>query len=159
MKLTPYAPEPYYPKITVPEGFYLVVDTREQRPLFKSQPYIIHKGLKYGDYSIAGFESVISIERKSLSDLYSTLGKGRKRFEKEIHGLMEYEWKGLLIEGTEEDCYCPQLYSAIHPNSVYHSIASMNIHGFHVYWAKNRHRARDWVLSRLIKYYHMKRGE
>jgi DNA excision repair protein ERCC-4 len=158
MKTSPYKPPTYYPKIDIPDGFYMVVDSREQKPLFKGVntvigKCIVHRALKYGDYSILGFEDRISIERKSLPDLYSTLGKGRTRFEKEIRGLSTYEWKGLLIEGSEDDCYTPDQYSAIHPNSVYHSIAAMNILGFHIYWAKNRTRARDFVLSRLTKYY------
>jgi len=150
----------FKPSITVPEGFTLVVDTREQKPLFKPAEWIISKALKQGDYSVSGFEDKIAIERKSISDLLSIIGKERKRFEKEIERLKDYWWKGLLIEGSERNVYNVNRYSAVHPNAVYHSLASFEIRGFHIYYAPDRTHARYWVLSRLIKLYqHLRLGK
>jgi ERCC4-type nuclease len=72
------------------------VDTREQLPIeFKIDGVvseIIRTKLDYGDYA-AGFEDKagkhiafmpIFFERKSLGDLYGTLGKGMERFKAEI---------------------------------------------------------------------------
>ena len=129
-------------------------DTREQKPLFKPAPWIIESGLKSGDYSIKGFENIITIERKSISDLLGTLGQGRDRFENELNRIREYKWAGLLIEGLEGELYQPSDFSGLHPNSLYHSISAIETKwGLHIYYAKDKKRARWWVLSRLTRLY------
>ena len=144
----------FTPKIDIPDGFIMIVDTREQKPLFKLKPWIIEAGLNSGDYSIQGFENIITIERKSIPDLLGTLGKGRIRFEKELNRMNEYKWKGLLIEGLENDVYQPNDFSSMHPNSIYHSLAAIETKwGVNVYYAKDKKHARNWVLSRLTKLY------
>jgi len=144
----------FTPKIDIPDGFIMVVDTREQKPLFKPKPWIVEAGLNSGDYSIQGFETVITIERKSIPDLLGTLGKGRIRFEKELNRMSEYKWKGLLIEGLENDVYQPNDFSSMHPNSIYHSLAAIETKwGVGIYYAKDKKHARWWVLSRLTKLY------
>ena len=151
----------FTPKIDIPEGFTLVQDSREQLPLFKPKPWIVSKGLKAGDYSIQGYEDIVSIERKSISDLLGTLGKGRDRFERELDKLKDYKWKGLLIEGLEDDVYQPNDFSGMHPNSIYHSLADIETKwGLSVYYSKNKKDARAWVLSRLTKLYkYLRNGE
>ena len=82
--------------------FTVVVDTREQVPFdFRSIPAretdgggcvavrTVVKGLATGDYSIEGWENRVVVERKSLTDLYGTLGRGRERFEREFDRLAE----------------------------------------------------------------------
>lgn len=153
MKLIPRIS--FTPKIQIPEGFYLIQDTREQKPLFKPAPWIIEKGLKSGDYSIKGFEDTIAIERKSINDLYGSLGVGRKRFEAELGRLLDYAWKGLLIEGPESKLYDEvHKFSSLHPNSLFHSLSRIEVfYGLHIYYAKKPYQARWWVLSRLTRYY------
>ena len=153
--------EKFKPIIEIPDGFKLVVDTREQTPLFLTyRPWIIYKKLDQGDYSVLGFEDKIAIERKSISDLLSVIGKNRERFEREIARLKNYWWKGLLIEGTEKDVYDVHRFSSVHPNARYHSLASFEIRGFHIYYAEDKRKARWWVLTRLIKFYrHMREGK
>ncbi|HRR45284.1 MAG TPA: ERCC4 domain-containing protein [Mesotoga sp.] len=155
--ILPEAVQTFKPKIILPKGFVLIVDTREQAPLFDVCEWCVRKALKQGDYSVVGFEDKVAIERKNMADLLSSLGSDRKRFEKELERLEGYEWKGLVIEGTETEIYVPSRFSSIHPNSVYQSICSMEVRGFHVYYAKDREKARWWVLSRLAKYYKHKR--
>lgn len=141
------------PAIAIPEGFIMIQDTREQKPLFTPADWVIEKGLPVGDYSILGFEKIITIERKSLPDLYGTLGKGRKRFEKELLKMVEYEWAGLLIEGPESNMMKEQDYSSMTPNQIYHAVSSIESRGIHVYYADKVGYARDWVLSRLTRFY------
>jgi len=67
----------------------IVVDTREQTPLEFSQDYIertTRTKLEYGDYSARhnGRICPMFFERKSLSDLFGTMGKGNKRFRAEV---------------------------------------------------------------------------
>jgi len=160
MRLTPL--KQFTPKIEIPDGFYLIQDTREQKPLFKSFPWVVEKALKAGDYSIQGFETVVAIERKSVNDLYGSLGQGRKRFEREMQRLMEYRYKALLIEGTESQLYQEtHRFSALHPNSIYHSLAKIEVfYGLCIYYASKPKWARWWTLSRLVKLFkYLREGE
>ena len=150
----------FSPKIVIPDGFTLIVDTREQTPLFTTKPWIIYRKLDQADYSILGFEDKIAIERKSITDLLNVMGISRKRFEKEIERLRGYWWKGLLIEGTEKDVYDIHKHSSVNLNARYHTLASWEIRGFHIYYAESKKKARWWVLTRLIKLYqHLREGK
>ena len=154
--------EPVRPKISIPEGFVLIVDTREQAPLFQpeSEPWIISETLKTGDYSIKGFEGQVVIERKGLSDLFTSLGKNRERFKRELKRMEGMRWKGLVIEGSEREVMTPQMYSEMHPNSVYHSLSSIQVkYNVHIYYAKRVEQARWWVLSRLTRFYKIMREQ
>ena len=155
------------PKIDVPKDMVIIQDTREQKPLFSPAPYIIDKNLKTGDYSIAGMEEMVTIERKTIGDLYGTLGRGRDRFEKELRRMSPMLWKGLLIEGTEDDMMRgldlsvidnPKKKNVMTPNKIYHSLSSLEVQGLHVYYARGKKSAREWVLSRLTRFYKHFRG-
>lgn len=88
----------------------ILIDSREQAPLkFKSKHLdsVIVQKLDYGDYRVVfkdNFSPKVAFERKSISDLFGTLGKGYKRFKREI--IRSQEDKALLIiiiEGTLSD--------------------------------------------------------
>ena len=81
----------------------IVVDTREQHPLLKGKE-TIRKALKTGDYSLEGQEHLLSVERKSLPDLFGTLGSGHERFKKELARALNYKYFVILIEGSYSDC-------------------------------------------------------
>jgi len=78
--------------------YMLVVDTREQKPLWK-RGVKVHK-LNAGDYSIEGYEDKIAIERKSLSDAYSTALSGHQRFKKELERAKDLDYFAIVIEGN-----------------------------------------------------------
>lgn len=93
--------------------FTIIVDTREQFPYHftgfradsrhKYKPLIIptkRAALKTGDYSIEGFEDRVAVERKSLSDLYSSLGGERDRFKREFERLNKLDHAKLVIEAS-----------------------------------------------------------
>lgn len=90
------------PKICPAE---IVIDTREQAPFsFMSiDPWdridVTHQALKTGDYSIVGYESRITVERKSISDFYGSIGSDRERFEREMVRLSQMEFAAVVIEG------------------------------------------------------------
>jgi hypothetical protein len=53
------------------------------------------------DYSIDGHEKHVQVERKSVADLFSTLGARRDRFEAEITRLHETcDYACVIVEGT-----------------------------------------------------------
>lgn len=78
----------------------ILIDTREQSPLkfTRFSNWIAEtkrKKLTVGDYSIEGMESILTVERKSLSDLITTLMQNRTRFFKLCEKLAQYRWRVL----------------------------------------------------------------
>ena len=86
----------------------IVIDTREQLALgfdkYRNVTTDTHK-LDAGDYSIKGFESSISFERKSIQDLVGTLVGGHERFLRELERMKDYEEKYILVEHTPTMLY------------------------------------------------------
>lgn len=59
----------------------------------------VYAHLKTGDYTIAGLESEVVIERKSLTDLYGSCGKrGRDRFKAEHERMTAFPFAAVVIE-------------------------------------------------------------
>jgi len=81
----------------------IIIDTREQKPL--DFPYGFVSGtlrakLDVGDYACAfenGYLPKVVFERKSISDLFGTMGKGYERFKKEIELAKELDIRLILI--------------------------------------------------------------
>lgn len=130
------------PPITCP--FTVIIDTREQSPFpfkgFRADAkharqvqgqkiipdlYIPteRSGLPTGDYSIQGHESSIAIERKSLTDLYGTLGSGRDRFERELDRLSKFQVAHVVVESDWMTALrSPPDRAKLSPKSVFRSI-------------------------------------
>lgn len=84
----------------------VIVDTREKYP-YAFQGYacsVETKKLDTGDYSIAGMEHLVCIERKSsVSELSNNLCKDFARFERELERMQEFEYRILILEFTEKE--------------------------------------------------------
>lgn len=92
-------------------NWVMIIDTREQTP-WTFEDIVIGMGeqkkqlklktmttrLRSGDYSIAGLEEVVAIERKSKSDLFGTIGNGRERFLRELSRMNEMKWAAVVVE-------------------------------------------------------------
>ena len=133
--------------------FRIVVDTREQFPYdfsripprgkdggkFLTIP-TVRSGLESGDYSIEGFEGRVAIERKSLEDLYSTLGDGRERFEREFERLSTYDFAAVVIEANIQEIWRPEetrgstWRSRLNPKSVEGTIVAWSVRYPRVHW-------------------------
>ena len=81
----------------------IIIDTREQLPLQFDNKQItetIRQKLNVGDYGCVfedGYEVPVYFERKSLTDLFGTLGEGYERFKKEIVRAKETDKKIIII--------------------------------------------------------------
>lgn len=134
----------------------IVIDTREQRPYQFPEPVkTITKTLETGDYSLSGFEDRICIERKSLPDLFGSLGKGRARFEREFQRMSEFQYACLMIECGFLDVFCsPPKFARVHPKSVFRSVYAWSIrYGIHVCWATNREYAQKITYIMLERWW------
>ena len=104
----------------------ILVDTREKLPFdFTNHSNwignTVSQKLKAGDYSVQGMEHLLAFERKSLTDLISTLMHNRATFFKSCERLAKYRWRALLVEASYEDVkstYDEGLYTLAHPNAV-----------------------------------------
>jgi ERCC4-type nuclease len=104
----------------------VLIDTRERAPFnFRRFANWIagesRQKLDAGDYSILGMENVLALERKSLSDLITTLIQQRSRFFKMCEKLAQYRWRALLVEASYEDIKSPydeEFTTMAHPNAV-----------------------------------------
>jgi ERCC4-type nuclease len=106
----------------------VIIDTREQEPLPIRRLPVVTGGLYSGDYSVAGFENVFAVERKSIDDLVSCCANSnRERFEHELHRLRGFEFKRLLIIGRREQVERGDYTSKITPAAVLGSLSAFEI--------------------------------
>lgn len=145
--------------------FRIVVDSREQAPYtfegYRSadgQPLIIptaEGGLPTGDYSIAGYEDEVCVERKSIGDLFATLGQRREQFEAEHDRMAGMASACVVIEATWDDIILrPPKQSLLNPKSVFGTAASW-LHKYGVPWFTLGHRkaAELWTYT-FLKAFH-----
>lgn len=128
----------------------IVVDTREQLPLFKSPPAKRQK-LDAGDYSVVGYETRIAVERKSIADLYGSFGKGRNRFERSMRRLCMLPARLLVVEGSLADIRTFTYQGRVKPDVIYGSLLAWCAIAYQVApWpCENRATARTAVRSFL----------
>lgn len=105
----------------------VLIDTREQYPFDFSRFKNWIGGerslvLKAGDYSVEGMEALLILERKTLTDLITTVIQQRVRFFKQCEKMTKYRWRALLVEASYEDIKAPydqdEYCTLAHPNAV-----------------------------------------
>ena len=142
----------------------VIVDSREQQPFtFSAWPdvEVTRATLITGDYSLAGFESVIACERKELNDLIACLQNGnRERFEKELARGAALHRFCVLVEGALEDISRHNYRSQMKPAAALQSLFAFQIrYGTAFLFCGNRAGAEYACYSLLAKYlYELRRG-
>lgn len=128
-----------------PQDLTYLIDTREQAPLDLSPFLTVTTTLPTGDYSVAGLEHVIAIERKSLQDLLGCIGQGRERFEKEIQRLLAYECRAIVVEASWADLERGEWRSQVTVQAALGSVLGWIARGVPVVMAGDRRRAAQTV--------------
>ena len=102
----------------------IVVDSREQCPFrFEGFNAVVTVGaLEAGDYSLAGFERRVAIERKSLPDLVACLGVERERFARELARLRGYDCAAVVVEATADDLRAGHFRARLNPEAAWQSV-------------------------------------
>jgi len=151
-------------EFSIPSDFVLLIDTREQSPLFVPKPpkdlLIKRTTLPSGDYSCLNWESSIAFERKTIEDLCGCLGKDRDRFRRELDRLCAYERKYLIIEAYEHDLLRYHEFSQMEPNAIRGSLVAIELKycpGIIVHYEPDRAQLERWVLDRLLYFTKFKR--
>lgn len=87
-------------KVVMPE---IIIDTREQLP-FTFSGYTTQRGtLPTGDYSLAGYEHAVAVERKSHGDIWACCAAERARFERCLERLAALDRAAVVIECSLTD--------------------------------------------------------
>jgi hypothetical protein len=102
------------------DGFTIIIDTREQKPLVfeDSERGTLHTG----DYSVKGFEESFVVEHKTIKDLIGTCDnygkKGKKsnrtRFKEELQRMKDgFSFYCIAISGlpADIDAECKKIYT------------------------------------------------
>ncbi len=135
----------------------LKIDSREQLPLkFRESVFdsIVVAGLPFGDYwaEIEVSEGVwheipIVFERKSLGDLFGTMGQGYERFKREMGRAKEAGCHlVLVIEGSIEEVHKGYEHSQIEGKSMLKKLAMLRVrHDLEVQFFNGRREMARWI--------------
>lgn len=125
--------------------YTVVIDDREKQPYVfanhlqrdrRAYQISTTRGrLATGDYSILGHEANLAIERKSLADLFGTLGQGRARFVRELERLQEIEMSLVVVEAEFGTILShPPARSQLNPLTVVFSVLAWTVRYPRVRW-------------------------
>lgn len=128
--------------------FTILIDQREKLPYSfadiradakqKNAPITIRSQsghLPSGDYSIEGFTDRVAVERKSLDDLYGTLGQNRDRFVRELERLAEMDVAWVVIEAEwSEILGSPPPRSELNPKTIVRSVQAWMVRYPRLHW-------------------------
>lgn len=112
--------------------------------------------LPSGDYSIEGCEGLIAVERKSVEDLFSTLGQHRDRFEAEVARLAKLDSAAIVIEGSWARIMIdPPERSRLLPKTVLRTMIAWT-QRYHVPWipCEDRRMAESLTFRWLERWWH-----
>ncbi len=126
----------------------IVIDKQEQLPYAFSRIHAdAHQGhgivavrtevrkIRTGDYTLAGYEPRVSVERKSKEDLFRTIGQERERFERELVRLHGMQFGAVVVEAEwSEILNNPPEYSQLQPKTIFRSVLAWQQRYTRVHW-------------------------
>jgi ERCC4-type nuclease len=87
-----------------------------------------------GDYSIAGLQDRVVVERKSLIDLYNTLSERRDNFEAEHRRMSSMDFAAVVIEADWSQIIgSPPRQSGLNPKTVFRTALAWQVR-YGVHW-------------------------
>jgi DNA excision repair protein ERCC-4 len=138
------------------EPVVIAIDTREQEPygFDPSRVTTVRRTLPAGDYSLAGSETAVAVERKSLEDFVATTVHARERFARELRRLAAYDFACVVVEASMEDVLAHRYRSGADPHSVFGTVLSIVVdHRVPVFFCGDRQIACRFVEG-LLSHYH-----
>jgi DNA excision repair protein ERCC-4 len=131
----------------------VLVDTREQEPYTFDTRLVAaeRRALPAGDYSVAGLDDLVAVERKSLDDFVSTVIHNRRRFREELKKLASYRAACVAVEGSLLDVLLGRYRGGAHPNAVVGSALSIILdYRVPVFFCSSRQGACQFVQAYLL---------
>jgi DNA excision repair protein ERCC-4 len=139
----------------------LIIDSMEQKP-YLFRPFqkwfaeIERRKLPIGDYSIAGLEDKVAVERKSLEDLFNCCSPygSRETFIRACERLSKLQFAALVLEGSITKILRAPEFSNMHPNAVFGTIQALAVRwGIQPWFAATRALAEEITACLLHKAY------
>lgn len=128
--------------------FTIIIDTREQQPYTFSCRTSVRK-LEAGDYSVAGHEDQVVVERKSLADFVHTVIHDAPRFRNELIKLSACRFACVAVEADLDDVLRGLRQADLRlttPTAVLGAALHIALHhGVPVYWCGSRQAARAFT--------------
>ncbi len=133
---------------TIAAPFAVLIDRRERLPFTfagilsdadtKRRPLVVAVQMTHlttGDYTVEGLEGQVAVERKSLVDLYGTLGQSRARFQRELHRLAAMPYAAIVVEADWPTILTsPPERSKLNPKTIYRSVIAWQQRFPAVHW-------------------------
>ena len=130
----------------------ILIDSREKLPYEFTIPNRTAT-MATGDYSIAGAENLVAIERKTVDDLVACLSRHRERFQKELHRGRALQYFALIIESSLADLIRGNYTSKMSPEAAVQSLLAFSVrYGLPVFFAENRKLGAHLTASLLQKF-------
>jgi len=132
----------------------IIIDSREQEP-FTFDPARVttrRAALPTGDYTLAGYEHRVGVERKAMDDFVSTVVRSRKRFAAELERLRDMEFSCIVVEGSLADVFAHRYRGGANPASVFGAVISIIVdHGVPVFFCSDRQIACRFAQDYLLR--------
>ncbi|WP_319584905.1 ERCC4 domain-containing protein [uncultured Pseudodesulfovibrio sp.] len=136
----------------------IVRDNREQSPFhFVGEQYegvtVVEGTLATGDYSLAGLESRVAVERKSLADFVASISTGRDRFERELARARGLDAFMVVVEAPFSDLAAGSYRSRMKPKAATQTVYSfMSRYRATFHFAQNRAWA-EYATFHFLRHY------
>ena len=131
----------------------IVIDSREKEH-YSFDPRLIgavRRALKAGDYSIAGLEDQVAVERKTLDDFVSTVIHRRRRFRQELGKLSRYRAACIVVEAELLDVLGKRYRGEARPEAIVGTTLSILLdYGVPVLFCGNRQAACHFTRGFLL---------
>ena len=131
-----------------------IVDTREQEP-YGFNPRLVtpvRRALPAGDYSVAGLEHTVAVERKTLDDFVGTVMHARVRFYRELRRLESYARACIVVEADISDILASRYRGDAHPAAVLAGALAITVDfGVPVFFCSNRQIACRFTEGYLLR--------
>ncbi|HOC93368.1 MAG TPA: ERCC4 domain-containing protein [bacterium] len=138
----------------------IVVDTREKDEYTFGDISTIPQKLDAGDYSVAGLEDRVAIERKSIDDFVGTVIYQKERFHNELCALARMDFAAIVVEASLTDILEHRYKSGVRPVSVIGAAVAVIVeYRVPIIFAGNRQLACHVTQSLLQRYASKHLGE
>lgn len=135
----------------------IIQDTREQAPFsFQHERYAVEVmagTLTIGDYSLAGLEDKVAVERKELSDLVACLGRERERFERELQRGAALDAFTVVVEASWADLAGGKYRSQLNPHAACQSVLAFTARYRTPFIFAGNHAAAEYVCWGFLRQY------
>ena len=146
----------------------VIIDNREKMPVLfdkEGSPHFPDLQIEWGtlttgDYSIKGMTDPscihsVCIERKSLTDLFGSTGRGRARLEREFIRMAYFDHAEIVVEGDLRAVFqTPPPLSQMVPRSVYRTVLAFSQrYSVNSWFCPNRCFAEQHIYLSLHRFY------